>query len=479
VQLRARVKAVVGAVNSFFGATSSAGVRPVRGAWGWLSETFAGAWQAGVMQPDPLGALTAYGAVYACNARISNDIAKLQPRLMSLQPDGTWLPAPGYSPYWKVLRRPNGFQNRIQFFAYWLICKLIHGNAYSLKARDGRGMVNALYLIDPRRVKPMVAPDGSVFYQIGGDDLAGVQAGGITVPASEVIHDRINCLWHPLVGISPLYACGMAATQGVRIQRNSAAFFENMSRPSGMLTAPGTIDDPTADRLKREWESNFGGSNLGRLAVLGDGLKYEPMTIPANDAQLIEQLKWTVEDVSRAFGMPLYKIGAGTMPTNNNVESLNQQYYDDCLQPHIEALELCLDEGLEVPTGYAVELDLDGLLRMDSTAHIEMLTKAVGGAVMTPNEARARRNLPPVTGGNAVYLQQQNYSLEALSKRDARPDPFAKEAPSPAPAAAPAPEPAKSVDEGAAEFIERLKASIQERAPAVLTPIDIGELAHG
>jgi hypothetical protein len=89
-----------------------------------------------------------------------------------------------------------------------------------------------------------------------------------------------------------------------------------------MLTAPGTIDDVTAERLKTEWNQNFSRHNLGKLAVLGDGLKYEPMTIPAQDAQLIEQLKWTVEDVARAFSMPLYKIGAGAMPTNNNVQSL-------------------------------------------------------------------------------------------------------------------------------------------------------------
>jgi phage portal protein BeeE len=49
--------------------------------------------------------------------------------------------------------------------------------------------------------------------------------------------------WHPLVGVTPIYACGAAATQGSRIQANSAKFFENMSRPSGQLTAPGEISE--------------------------------------------------------------------------------------------------------------------------------------------------------------------------------------------------------------------------------------------
>jgi len=438
MKLRAITKAAVSAVTSLFGSNTGQLTRPVTGGlFGWVREPFAGAWQLGGPQIDPLGALTAYAAVYACVSRIANDVGKLCPELRVRESDGTWQLAPDNSPHWKTLRKPNHFQNRIQFYVYWIICKLLHGNAYALKVRDERTMVSRMYLLDPRRVCPMVAPNGDVYYNLGNDDLAGIPA-GMMVPASEIIHDRMNCLWHPLVGISPIYACGISATQGLRIQSNSSAFFTNMSRPSGMLTAPGTIDEPTADRLKKEWDANFSGQNLGKLAVLGDGLKYEPMTIPAQMAQLIEQLKWTVEDVARAFGVPLYKINAGTVPAGAPVESLNQQYYDECLQIHIESIESCLDEGLAVPGGTRVEFDLAGLLRMDQTAHMKMLGEGVKNGVMTPNEARKERNLRPVEGGNTIYMQEQNFSLEALAKRDAKEDPFGSAAP-PAPAVTPEP----------------------------------------
>ena len=247
MNLVTRAKAAVTAVTSFFGTSTSGLTRAVRGGWGWLREPYGGAWQQGV-QVDPIGGLTSFGAVYACISRISNDIGKLEPRLMKLL-DGIWGVADANAPHWKVLRKPNNFQNRIQFFTYWLICKLLHGNAYALKARDDRNMVAALYLLDPRRVTPLVTPMGDVYYQLGADDLSKLPQ-GLVVPASEIIHDRINCLWHPLVGVSPLVACAISATQGRRIQSNSAKFFENMSRPSGMLTAPGIIDEVTADRLR-------------------------------------------------------------------------------------------------------------------------------------------------------------------------------------------------------------------------------------
>lgn len=232
-------------------------------------------------------------------------------------------------------------------------------------------------------------------------------------------------LWHPLVGVSPIYACANAAALGKKIENNSSKFFDNMSRPSGMLSAPGSISEETAARLKEEWEKNFSGQNIGRLAVLGDGLTYEAMTIPAREAQLIEQLKWSKEEVATVFKVPLYKLG-GAVPAGSSIEQLNQNYYSECLQILIESLEVNIDEGLNVPPPLYTDVDLSGLLRMDSKSQMEVLTEGVGGGVMAPNDARIRMNLKRVKGGNSVYLQQQNYSLEALSKRDEGPDPFGK-----------------------------------------------------
>ena len=260
------------------------------------------------------------------------------------------------------------------------------------------------------------------------------------MPARELIHDRFNCLFHPLVGVSPIYANGLAATQGLRIQDNSAVFFGNQSRPGGLLSAPGKISPESAAELKANWYEYYGGKNSGRVAVLGDGLKYEHMAVTAKDAELIDQLKWTAEVVCSTFHVPPYKLGIGNLPTNSNVESLNLEYYTQALQSLIEAAELCLDEGLGIGEGMGIgtEFDLDGLLRMDTKALIEAEAMATKSGIKKINEARRRLDLGPITGGDTAYLQEQNYSLEALAKRDARADPFAKgeaEAPAPDPAA--------------------------------------------
>lgn len=411
-----------------------------RSLWTTVYEYFSGAFQQNVEVNRE--EVLSYFAVFSCVTLIAGDIGKLRLRLMSRDDYGLWNEVMGQSPFWPVLRKPNRYQTRQKFIEHWVTSKLIHGNAYILKERDNRGIVVAMYVLDPTRVTPLVAPDGAVYYQLGDDFLTGVPSGLPAVPASEIIHDTMVCLHHPLVGVSPIYACGLAATHGLRIQGNSTKFFQNGSTPGGVITAPAHIEDSIAQRIKTYWETNYTGENVGKVAVLGDGLKYEQMAVNAVDAQLIEQLKISAEQVCSAFHVPPWKIGVQPPPTHDSAEALNQIYYSDCLQAIIESIESHLDEGLRlvdvVERTLGTEFDLDDLMRMDTQSKVNAAEKAIGCGGMAPNEARRRwLNLGPAKGGESPYLQQQNYSLEALAKRDSSEDPFAK----PAAPALPAPEP--------------------------------------
>jgi HK97 family phage portal protein len=408
-----------------------------RGGWfPLIREPFTGAWQRNQELRVDQTAVLSNHAVYACATRIASDVSKLRVKLVAWSDTARiWqeVDSPAFSP---VLRKPNRYQTRIQFWENWELSKLLRGNSYALKERDNRGIVTSLYILAPDRVTPLVADDGSVYYRLAEDRLSGLED-EVTVPASEIIHDRWNCLFHPLVGTSPIYAAGMAAAHGMEMQKSSALFFQQGARPSGVLTAPGTISQETADRLKEAWETKFTGAGAGKIAVLGDDLKYEPMMMTSTDAQLVEQMKWSAEVVCSVFHVPPYKLGIGPMPTSNNMQALNVEYYSQALQRLIEDAELCMDEGLgltEKKDGVLMgtEFDLDGLLRMDSLTQMEVLAKARD--VMTPDEQRRRLDLPPVAGGGAVYRQQQDFSLAALAKRDAKADPFGTEAPA-APAA--------------------------------------------
>lgn len=392
-----------------------------RGGWRTIFEPYTGAWQ----RNDEIKAadIRSFFAIYSCITLIAGDISKLRTRVMSTGSDGIMVERS--TP--QVLKSPNRYQNHIQFKQWWETSKLSQGNAYGLKQRDRRGNVDAIYILDPCRVVPLVADDGSVYYELSTDTLNGIEEATLTVPASEIIHDRYQPQYHPLIGVSPIAAAALSGRLGLRIQKDSETFFGNGARPGGILSAPGAISDETASRLKKHWDENYTGDNSGRVAVVGDGLKYEPMRAKSVDSQLVEQLNLSAKVVCSCFHVPPFKIGLDSLPAGK-VEEMNLIYYSDCLQVLIEEFEQCMTDGLSLPENQTVELDIDSLWRMDSESKFRMLSEAIKG-VMAPNEARRRVNLKPVEGGDSVYMQQQNYSLEALAKRDAQDDPFSTSGP--------------------------------------------------
>jgi len=393
---------------------------PVNGGGGWrVLESFMGAWQRNIelKRED----LLLFHAVFACISAISKDIGKL-PLELRQKENGIWVKAKDKNlPFFE---KPNSFQTMQQFIEYWVISKITRANTYVLKRRDAFGNVFQLIVLNPDNVTPLVDENGNVFYRIGIDRLAG-QTESLILPASEIIHDRENCLYHPLIGVSRIQAAGMAAAQGAEIQKYGSSFFNNMGRPSGLLVAPGKIDPDTAKEVQDRWNENYSGNNVGKTAVLGNDMKYIAMSIPAADAQMIEQHKWSAEIICSVMGVPPFKVGIGSLPSGTKPEDMERIYLNSCLQSLIESIENCLDDSFELKAkGYEVFIEISGLLRMDSMSQMNFYSLGVQRGIISPNEARSQFNYAPVDGGNSVYMQQQNYSLEALSKRDAKEDPF-------------------------------------------------------
>jgi HK97 family phage portal protein len=423
------------------------------GRGGWyplIREPFAGAWQRNM--EINVDTAASYHADFACKTLISRDIAKLRVKLVEKIGD-VWSETtnPAFSP---VLRRPNDYQTRNQFWENWMLSKLSRGNTYVLKVRDNRNVVTALHVLDPTRVQPLVADDGSVFYRLNSDNLATIN--DIVVPAREIIHDRMNCLFHPLVGTPPVFASGLASMLGLNAQNASALLFENSSMPGGILTAPAEVSDQVAQSIKVKWEANFSKINLGRVAILDNGMKYEKIAMTNVEGQMVESLKWSAEVVCSVYHVPPYKVGVGALPSYNNVQALNVEYYSQALQSHIEEAEELMDHALGIGWGDGIgtEFDTETLLRMDSTTAIATIRDAIGAGVMAPNEGRGKLDLKPVKGGESPYLQEQNYSLAALAKRDAQEDPWASKTPAPAPSM---PAPANDDEETDDEKIASMK----------------------
>lgn len=417
--------------------------------WRRILEPFAGAWQQNA--EEKRGDLLTYPTLYACEYRISSDIGKLPFRLRQRSESGVWKDAtnPAYDP---VLRKPNNFQTAGQFREYWILSKLNQGNTYVLKRRDARNVVVDLYVLDPCRVQPMVSDAGEVYYQLYTDPLntlpVDYPAANLIVPASEIIHDRCMCIHHPLIGVPPLAAAHWPALKNMKIMRSATEFFANNAQPGGILTAPAGMSEKDAEDVKTYWTTNFTGSNAGRVAIIGADMKFTAFAMKSIDSQMVEQMRYSDEQICQPFGIPPFMVGIGTIPSGLGVDGVYQLYYQNALQTHIEHMEALLDDGLKVVSGLGIELDLEPLLRMDEGKRSEVEAKLVGGKIKTPDEGRLRFNLPPTGGGSTLWGQNQDYPLGMLANRmdwDQAMQPPAPPAP-PAPAPVPAdPPPAPSL----------------------------------
>jgi HK97 family phage portal protein len=418
----ARTKAVDAAVLDRIKALGTA-LRPLSptasGWWPWgvIRESFTGAWQQNVeVRGDT--ALSFY-AVYACVRLISTDIGKLCLKLVEEDDNYIWTQthSPSFSP---VLRKPNRYQTINKFVESWILSKLLNGNTYVLLRRDGRNVVTEMHILDPQRVTPLVTSDGAVYYEVRRDDLSGQDKETVTLPASEIIHDTYITPFHPLIGLSPIFACALSISGGLSILNNQKNFFENGANPSGMLSAPGAISDETAARLLATIANKQSGDTL----VGGDGLHYEKFTMTAVDAQLIEQMGMSAVQVCSAFGVPPYLVDIGPPPPYANFEPLLLKYHSQCIQSLTTNLEKSLDVGLgliETIDGrqFGTEFDIDDLIWMDTATRVESASKSIGGGGMSMNEARKKyHGIGPTPGGETPYLQEQNWPVSQLATRE-------------------------------------------------------------
>jgi HK97 family phage portal protein len=344
------------------------------------------------------------------------------------------------SPAFRVFQNANAYETWPVFLLNMLATMGFDGQAYALIVRDDRGAVTAMHRMPRRTMSPLISPeDGSIYYGVGANPFL-PQLTGIDylVPARDVWHLRQHCPRHPLFGEPACNAAALAMGVNVALSRSQAVFFARMSRPSGVLVSDQQLNKEQMDRLRANWLSQASLLAQGGVPVLGNGVKWVPMTITSEDAQLTEAQRLSGEDIARVYGVPLPVVGELSHATLTNVEQLVSLWLSTGLTSLLELVERDLNNvfGLDGFTDF-IDLDPRALLRTDFAARVEALCKGIQGALYMPNEARDLEGLPPVPDGDKVYAQAQMQPLGTPL------------APPPAPAPAPAAD-AKPGDAGAA-----------------------------
>ena len=353
-------------------------------------------------------------AVYACVMATAKAVSACWPRHMVVV-DGA-AEKSLTSPASRVLKKPNTTETWPQFILNAVCQMLFDGECFILLSRDARGAMTAMNRMPRGTCNPYVeSGTGTVFYAIGQNP---VMPSGMSymAPARDVCHLRMHTPRHELMGESPITAAALAIGVNVALSANQATFFNQMSRPSGILSTDQVLTKDQMLQLRTAFEEQSKGMGAGRIPVLGSGIVFSPMGISSQDSQLVEAQRMSVEEIARVFAVPLPIIGDLSHATLNNTETLINHWLATGLGSVIENIERSFDAAFGLTGEDYIELDVSSLLRMDFEARINGYVKAVQGGIMTPEEARNKEYLPSKKGDDALYMQQQMVPLDTLAE---------------------------------------------------------------
>jgi len=236
--------------------------------------------------------------------------------------------------------------------------------------------------------------------------------GGYTVlPREEILH-LPGLGFDGLIGYSPIAMAKHAIGMALATEEYGAKFFANGANPGGVLEHPGVIKD--IQRVKDSWNSAYQGSmNSHRVAVLEEGMKFQAIGIPPEQAQFLETRKFQINEIARIFRIPPHMVGDLEKSSFSNIEQQSLEFVKYTLNPWVVRWEQALKQSLLLPSEKQtmfIKFNLDGLLRGDYQGRMQGYATGRQNGWLSTNDIRELEDLNrvPTAEGGDLYLVNGN-----------------------------------------------------------------------
>ena len=345
-------------------------------------------------------------AVYACVRILAETIASL-PLNVYRSTDNGKEKAINHQLYYLLHDEPNPEMTSFVFRETLMSHLLLWGNAYAQIIRDGRGKVLALYPLLPDRMAVDRTTDGQLFYEYRKD------AGYVILRPEDVLHIP-GLGFDGLVGYSPIAMAKNAVGMAIATEEYGAKFFANGANPGGVLEHPGVVKDPA--RIRESWNAVYQGSgNAHRVAVLEEGMKFQPIGIPPEQAQFLETRKFQTEEICRIFRVPPHLVANLDKATFSNIEHQSISFVVHTIRPWLVRLEQGMNKALLSKSEkgqYFVGFVVDGLLRGDYASRMQGYAIGIQNGFLSPNDVRTLENMNTIEHGDIYAMNGNMLKLE-------------------------------------------------------------------
>jgi len=343
-------------------------------------------------------------AVYACVRILAETIASLPLHTYKYTASGKEKTT-SHQLYYLLHDEPNPEMTSFVFRETLMSHLLLWGNAYAQIIRDGRGKVLTLYPLLPDRMTVDRTSSGQLYYEYRKD------TGYVILRPEDVLHIP-GLGFDGLIGHSPIAMAKNAIGMAIATEEYGAKFFANGANPGGVLEHPGVVKDPA--RIRDSWNAVYQGSgNAHRVAVLEEGMKFQPIGIPPEQAQFLETRKFQINEIARIFRIPPHMIGDLEKSSFSNIEQQSLEFVKYTLDPWVVRWEQAMQRALFSPgekKDYFIKFNVDGLLRGDYQSRMNGYAVGRQNGWMSSNDIRELENLnriPEELGGD-LYLVNGN-----------------------------------------------------------------------
>lgn len=349
-------------------------------------------------------------AVYACVRILAEAVASLPLHVYEYQDDGGKKLVHDHPLYYLLHDEPNPKMTSFVFRETLMSHLLIWGNAYAQIIRDGAGRVLGLYPLLPDKMEVQRDDKGNIYYvysRNSDENPMFKEYGNIKLKAEDVLHIP-GLGFDGLIGYSPIAMAKNAVGMTLACEEYGASFFANGANPGGVLEHPGVLKDPS--KVRESWNSVYRGvSNAHKIAVLEEGMKYQQIGIPPEEAQFLETRKFQINEIARLYRIPPHMVGDLDKSSFSNIEQQSLEFVKYTLDPWVIRWEQSLQRSLLLPGEkgkYFIKLNVDGLLRGDYQSRMNGYAVGRQNGWFSANDIREMENMNPIPdeeGGN-LYL---------------------------------------------------------------------------
>ena len=352
-------------------------------------------------------------AVYACVRILAETIASLPLHTYRHNENGKEK-AIEHPIYNLLADEPNSEMTSFVFRETLMSHLLLWGNAYAQIIRDGRGNVIGLYPLLPNKMTVNRSSNGEIYYIYSrySDENPNIERyGDVYLQNHEVLHIP-GLGFDGLVGYSPIAMAKNAVGMSIACEEYGASFFANGANPGGVLEHPGVVKDPA--RVRESWNSVYQGTgNAHKVAVLEEGMKFQSIGIPPEQAQFLETRKFQINEIARLFRIPPHMVGDLEKSSFSNIEQQSLEFVKYTLDPWVIRWEQAMKKALLLPSekkDYFIKFNVDGLLRGDYQSRMNGYATGRQNGWLSSNDIRELENLnriPEELGGD-LYLVNGN-----------------------------------------------------------------------